>query len=263
MDILEKIVAHKREEIAHAKQSLPLEKLKENVESIIKRQVPSMSQALLMSDTGIIAEFKRKSPSKGWIKEDANAREIPRGYQDAGAAAISILTDASFFGGSNIDILTARRKNVSVPILYKNFIIDEYQIYQAREYGASAILLIAACLSQDECRHFIEVAHSLKMEVLMEIHSEEELEYSVLGADMCGINNRNLGTFETDVQNSVRLASMLPPEMVKVSESGISKPETVLMLRGLGFRGFLIGENFMREPDPALALQQFIAQLKQ
>ena len=247
MDILEKIVAHKREEIAHAKLGLSLEKLKDNVENIIKRQVPSMSQTLLMSETGIIAEFKRKSPSKGWIKEDANAREIPRGYQDAGAAAISILTDASFFGGSNIDILTARRKNVSVPILYKNFIIDEF----------------AACLSQDECRHFIEIAHSLKMEVLMEIHSEEELEYSVLGADMCGINNRNLGTFETDVQNSVRLASMLPPEMVKVSESGISKPETVLMLRGLGFRGFLIGENFMREPDPALALQQFIAQLKQ
>lgn len=262
MDILEKIVAHKREEIAHAKQSLPLEKLKENVESIIKRQVPSMSQALLMSDTGIIAEFKRKSPSKGWIKQNANIRVIPNGYQEAGAAAISILTDASFFGGSNVDLVIARKRNIAIPILYKNFIVDEYQIYQAREYGASAILLIAACLSQDECRHFIEVAHSLKMEVLMEIHSEEELEYSVLGADMCGINNRNLGTFETDVQNSVRLASMLPPGMVKVSESGIAKPETVLMLRGMGFRGFLIGENFMREPDPALALQQFIAQLK-
>ena len=262
MDILEKIVAHKREEIAHAKQSLTLEKLKENVESIIKRQVPSMSQALLMSETGIIAEFKRKSPSKGWIKQNANIRVIPNSYQEAGAAAISILTDASFFGGSNVDLVIARKRNIAIPILYKNFIVDEYQIYQAREYGASAILLLAACLSQDECRHFIEVAHSLKMEVLMEIHSEEELEYSVLGADMCGINNRNLGTFETDVQNSVRLASMLPPEMVKVSESGISKPETVLMLRGMGFRGFLIGEHFMSEPDPALALQQFIAQLK-
>ena len=262
-DILDEIVAHKQKEVAKYKEELSQVFLESRVEILHRSEVVSMKLALTNATTGVIAEVKRKSPSKGWIAREVSPEKIAYSYQKNGATALSILTDSEYFGGSNAHIRMARQEKVYIPILYKNFIIDEYQIYQAREYGASAILLIAACLSQDECRHFIEIAHSLKMEVLMEIHSEEELEYSVLGADMCGINNRNLGTFETDVQNSVRLASMLPPEMVKVSESGISKPETVLMLRGLGFRGFLIGENFMREPDPALALQQFIAQLKQ
>ena len=261
MDILEKIVAHKREEIAHAKLSLPLEKLKENVESIIKRQVPSMSQALLMSETGIIAEFKRKSPSKGWIKQNANIRVIPNGYQEAGAAAISILTDASFFGGSNVDLVIARKRNIAIPILYKNFVIDEYQLYEAALCGASAVLLIAACLTIERCAELMHTAHNLGLEVLLEMHDENELKYAELQPDLCGINNRNLGSFVTDVQNSFLLAELLPKDAVKVSESGISNPDTVRALRQAGFRGFLIGENFMKTPDPGLALQQFVSQL--
>ena len=261
-DILEKIIAHKRVEVEHLKMGLPQEKLEEKVKEYARSIIPSMSQELLLSETGIIAEFKRKSPSKGWINKNASERVVPINYQYNGATALSILTDSYFFGGSNNYLITARRKGVTLPILYKNFIIDEYQIYQARLYGASAILLIAACLTLDECRHLIEKAHELKMEVLLEMHSAEEMSYAELGPDMCGINNRHLGTFETDVKTSFELAGMLPPQIVRVSESGISDPATVKQLRDIGFRGFLIGETFMKEPDPGLALSNFIAQLK-
>jgi indole-3-glycerol phosphate synthase len=220
-----------------------------------------MKAALMASNTGIIAEFKRKSPSKGWINREASPSIIPHSYQNYGATALSILTDTHFFGGNCVDIRSARLSKVNIPILYKNFIIDDYQIYQARLVGASAILLIAACLTKDQCRDYIAKAHELGMEVLLEMHSEADTEYAELGPDMYGVNNRNLGTFETDVNNSLQLLARLPYDGLKVSESGISDPSVVKQLRDYGYRGFLIGENFMKEPDPGLALASFIAQL--
>ena len=260
-DILEEIVAYKRKEIERYRKELSQVYLEGRVEILKKSDVPSMKHSLLQSTTGIIAEFKRKSPSKGWIKKDADASMIPLSYQNNGATALSILTDANYFGGSTTHIRLAKAAKVKIPILYKNFIIDEYQIYQARVCGASAILLIASCLTKDQCKLFIDKAHELNMEVLLEMHTEEETEYVELGPDMCGINNRNLGTFETDVNNSYRLFSRLPSDTVKVSESGISDPEIVKQLKAIGFNGFLIGENFMKEEDPGLALRNFIAQL--
>lgn len=243
-DILQDIIAHKR---------LELERM--------YAKKPSMKEALLASDTGIIAEFKRRSPSKGWIKEDGRASVIPLSYQQNGAAAISILTDKDYFGGHDDFIRTARQSDVTIPILYKNFVIDEAQLYAAALCGASAVLLIAACLSKAECKRLLDKAHSLGLEVLLEMHSEPELEYVELEPDLCGINNRNLGSFVTDVENSFRLAELLPKDAVKVSESGISNPATVKALRQAGFRGFLIGENFMKTADPGTSLHEFINQL--
>ena len=225
------------------------------------RPKPSLREALLASDSGIIAEFKRRSPSKGWIKEEGRADLIPLSYQQNGAAALSILTDRQYFGGHDDFIRTARQSGVSIPILYKNFVISEVQLYEALLCGASAVLLIAACLSKQRCRVLMGLAHELGLEVLLEMHSEAELEYAELEPDLCGINNRNLGSFVTDVENSYRLAELLPRDAVKVSESGISNPQTVRELRQAGFRGFLIGENFMKTPDPGQALKQFIEQL--
>ena len=243
-DILKEIVAHKH---------LELERL--------CAKKASLREALLQSENGIIAEFKRKSPSKGWIKEEGRADIIPLSYQQNGAAALSILTDEHYFGGSDDFIHTARQSGVTLPILYKNFVIDEAQLYAAALCGASAVLLIAACLSKQECKRLLEKAHELGLEVLLEMHSEPELEYADLGPDLCGINNRNLGSFVTDVENSFRLAELLPKDAVKVSESGISNPDTVKALRQAGFRGFLIGENFMKTADPGQALNEFISKL--
>ena len=243
-DILKEIVAHKH---------LELERL--------CAKKASLREALLQSESGIIAEFKRKSPSKGWIKEEGRADIIPLSYQQNGAAALSILTDEHYFGGSDDFIRTARQSGVTLPILYKNFVIDEAQLYAAALCGASAVLLIAACLSKQECKRLLEKAHDLGLEVLLEMHSEPELEYADLGPDLCGINNRNLGSFVTDVENSFRLAELLPKDAVKVSESGISNPDTVKALRQAGFRGFLIGENFMKTADPGQALNEFISKL--
>ncbi|MBR4592251.1 MAG: indole-3-glycerol phosphate synthase TrpC [Elusimicrobiaceae bacterium] len=239
-DILEQIIAHKREEVA-----------------ALYAKKPSLREALLASDTGIIAEFKRRSPSKGWIKEDGHADIIPLSYQQNGAAALSILTDEHFFGGHDDYIRQARQSGVTLPILYKNFVIDEAQLYAAALCGASAVLLIAACLSKQACAALMNKAHALGLEVLLEMHSEAELEYAELGPDLYGINNRNLGSFVTDVDNSFRLAELLPNDAVKVSESGISNPETVRLLRQAGFRGFLIGETFMKTADPGQALAEF------
>ena len=244
-DILQDIVATKRQEV-----------------DILRQKKPSLRQALLNSPTGIIAEFKRRSPSKGWINEAARPDQVPLSYQQSGAAALSILTDEHYFGGSDDFIRRARQSGVTLPILYKNFVIDEAQLYQALLCGASAVLLIAACLSQKECAHLIAKAHELGVEVLLEMHDEHELSYAELGPDLCGINNRHLGSFHTDVEVSFRLAELLPPETVWVSESGISDPQTVMQLRKVGFRGFLIGETFMREPDPGQALYQFINKIK-
>ena len=243
-DILQEIVARKRLEMEH-----------------LYAKKPSLRQALLQSQTGIIAEFKRRSPSKGWIKEDGRADTIPLSYQQGGAAALSILTDQSYFGGSDQFIREARRSGVTLPILYKNFVIDEAQLYAAALCGASAVLLIAACLSKQECRSLLDKAHQLGLEVLLEMHDERELEYAELEPDLCGINNRNLGSFVTDVEHSFRLAELLPRDAVKVSESGISNPQTVSQLREAGFRGFLIGETFMKTDNPGQALQNFIAKL--
>ena len=240
-DILQEITAHKQEEI----------------EKLYQKKV-SLKDALLVSETGIIAEFKRRSPSKGWIKEEGKASEIPLSYQQNGASAISILTDEHYFGGHDDFIKSARRSGVTLPILYKNFVIDEAQIYAAAICGASAILLIAACLTKTQCKMLINKAHTLGLEVLLEMHSEQELEYAELEPDLCGINNRNLGTFVTDVENSFRLAEQLPKDCVKVSESGISNPQTVKALREAGFRGFLIGECFMRTSNPGLALKEML-----
>lgn len=260
-DVLDEIVAHKRLEVAAFKEQLPPSRLYQLVEGIVETPQPSMRQALLDSPMGIIAEFKRKSPSKGWIKEDGKANEIPLSYQKNGASAISILTDEKYFGGKDDFIKVARESGVTIPILYKNFIIDEYQLFQARLCGASAVLLIAADLSLVECKSLIRLSHELGLEVLLEMHEERELDYAELEPDMYGINNRNLGTFITNVQNSFRLASRLPNDVCKVSESGISHPDTVKMLKMAGFNGFLIGENFMRTDNPGQSLQEFISKL--
>lgn len=243
-DILKEIIAHKQQEI----------------EQLYAKKA-SIREALLQSETGIIAEFKRRSPSKGWIKENGRADTIPLSYQQNGAAALSILTDEHYFGGSDNFIRQARHSGVTLPILYKNFIINEAQLYAAALCGASAVLLIAACLSKQECSVLLHKAHELGLEVLLEMHSEQELEYAELDPDLCGINNRNLGSFVTDVENSFRLAELLPKDAVKVSESGISNPNTVKALRSAGFRGFLIGENFMKTASPGKALNDFIAEL--
>ena len=243
-DVLQEIVAHKREEL-----------------ELMRAKKPSLRQALIDSPTGIIAEFKRRSPSKGWIKEEGRADIIPLSYQQNGAAALSILTDKQYFGGHDDFIRAARQSGVTIPVLYKNFVIDEFQLYEAALCGASAVLLIAACLPKEKLRALMAKAHELGLEVLLEMHSDEELEYCELEPDVYGINNRNLGSFVTDVENSFRLAELLPKDAVKVSESGISSPETIRQLRAAGFRGFLIGETFMKTPDPGAALHDFIHQL--
>ncbi len=258
-DILETIVAHKRQEVAAQEAACPRAELERQ---IARRPAPlDMRSALAASPTGIIAEFKRRSPSKDWIKRDAKADVIPAAYARAGAAALSILTDERFFGGTLADVRTARPLT-SAPILRKDFVVGDYQLLQARAAGADAALLIAACLTKDECRSLKRQAHALGLQVLLEIHGEGELDYVEGDEDMIGVNNRDLGTFHTDVANSFRLAQRLPPDAVCVSESGISAPETIRQLREAGFRGFLVGEAFMRCADPALALASFIQKLE-
>ena len=280
MDILSEITDHKRIEVELQKQAVSPEQLREQVRDLMENSPAprrSMKRALASSPAGIIAEFKRRSPSKGWIYETAKADEIPAAYEAAGASAISILTDAKFFGGSLRDIRTARPL-VDIPILRKDFIIDEYQLLQARIAGADAVLLIAACLTQEKCADLTARAHTLGLEVLLEIHSPRELAYISKDVDMVGVNNRNLGTFVTDVENSFRIAGQLRQTIagvrnvpdaqgssdtprnlpLLVSESGISHHETICRLRTAGFRGFLIGETFMKNTQPGDALKGFI-----
>jgi len=257
-DILMEIIEAKRETICEQKKAISLAALQDGAAE--SRNMFSMRQALANSSSGIIAEFKRKSPSKGWINKDASPEEVTAAYAANGASALSILTDTPFFGGSLKDLRDAR-PGVNIPILRKDFIIDEYQLYQAKIVGADAILLIAAALEKEQCIFLAGKAHELGLEVLLEIHSEKELEYVNSTIDMVGVNNRNLGTFVTDIENSFRLASALPKDTLLVSESGISSPETVKRLRQAGFRGFLIGENFMKTDNPGKALGEFIKQL--
>lgn len=264
-DILEEIVANKRIEVALQKELVPAATLYGNVEKLLEdnaRLRRSMRDSLAASRSGIIAEFKRKSPSKGWIKEEGKPEVIPPSYSKNGASAISILTDEKYFGG-NMGFVRIARPLVQCPILRKDFIVDEYQLYQAKAIGADAVLLIAADLTKDECKSLAKKAHELELETLLEVHTEAELEYAGENIDMVGVNNRNLGTFHTDVANSYRLASLLPKDYVLVSESGISNPQTVKELRVAGFRGFLIGETFMKTPDPGAALNEFISKVIQ
>ena len=262
MDILDRIVADKRIELKEEMARLPLEDLRSRALAASPSS-RSMRKALV-SGSGIIAEFKRKSPSRGWIHQDISPKDVVPSYASGGASALSILTDAKYFGGK-LEYVSEARKLVSIPILRKEFIVSEYQLLQARLAGADAVLLIAACLSLQEFRTLLGQAHSLGLEVLLEVHSEDELGYVSGDVDMVGVNNRNLGTFVTDVANSFQLApklrSLFPPESafpVLVSESGISSPETVLRLRQEGFHGFLMGEAFMKEPDPGAALSAFV-----
>ena len=260
-NIIDRIIAHKKKEVEGYKKELEVGKLAERVEIINEAKAVSISTHLIHSDKGIIAEFKRKSPSSGWIRQDASAREIPISFQNNGASALSIQTDSRFFGGSNFYLRNARLTGVTIPILYNNFIIDEYQLYMARLYGSNAVMLIASCLTKEQCRAFIDKAHELKMEVLLEMHTEEETEYAELLPDMCGIGNRDLANFEADTNKSFELIQRLPYESVKVSIGGLSDPNTVRQLREAGYRGFLMGEYFMKEPDPGIALQAFLYQI--
>ncbi|MEZ5005162.1 MAG: indole-3-glycerol phosphate synthase TrpC [Bacteroides graminisolvens] len=257
-DILSEIIANKRFEVDLQKQSISLEQLQNSLETTVKQR--SLKEALKSSSSGIIAEFKRRSPSKGWINRKAQAEDIVPGYANAGASAVSILTDEKFFGCNLKDIKDARPL-IDIPILRKDFIVDEYQLYQAKIIGADAVLLIAAALKKEELHALAAKAHELGLEVLLEIHSVEELKYINANMDVIGINNRNLGTFFTDVENSFRLAEQLPSDAVLVSESGISDPATVKRLQKAGFKGFLIGENFMKTDNPELALKSFIEDL--
>lgn len=257
--ILDKIIANKRREVAIMKQSVPLEHVRTLSKGLSCGK--SMKQSLLDSDTGIISEIKRKSPSLGFIKEFADVEIIARHYDLAGCSAISVLTDNVFFGGS-INDLKIVKANVRCPVLRKDFMIDPYQIYQSKILGADTILLIASALTLDEAYDLGALANDLGMEVLLEIHDETELDYISRYTDMVGVNNRNLKTFVTDVSTSYSLADMIPSDKVKVSESGLSNPETVKELRKAGFRGFLMGERFMKEDIPGEALAVFIDKLK-
>lgn len=253
-DILTEIIAHKRVEIAIQETAVPrmhLEKMLDNIHPCIR-----MSHALRTSSTGIIAEFKRRSPSKGWLHPDADAA-LTAGYEQAGAAALSILTDEKFFGGNLGDIRKARELT-RLPILRKDFIISPYQLLQAKLVGADAVLLIAAVLTPAECRELARLAHELKLEVLLEIHDESELEHLNDDIDLLGVNNRHLGTFHTDTIRSFLLAERLPSHLPWVSESGIAHPETLRQLRKAGYQGFLIGETFMKTPQPHTTLANFI-----
>ncbi len=269
-DILAEIIEHKKTEVAQQKQIVSMEQLRKQADLLMQAQAAprrSMKQSLAASPTGIISEFKRRSPSKGWIKESAQADVIPPAYEAAGAAALSILTDEKFFGGSLRDVCTARPL-VGIPILRKDFIIDEYQLLQARIIGADAVLLIAACLTPEQSSTLTAQAHALGLEVLFEVHSTSELAYINKEVDMVGVNNRNLGSFVTDVENSFRIAEALRKAVagmespLLVSESGISRPETIRSLRAAGFRGFLIGETFMKTEAPGDTLKAFAEEVK-
>lgn len=263
MTILEEICARKRLDISSKKQQLPPRELYRKVEAMMDNppESRSLSQSLQKSETGIIAEFKRKSPSKGWIKEEGRPDIIPPAYEQAGATALSILTDEPYFGGCDEYLRTARPL-VDLPILRKDFMVDEYQIFEAREIGADAVLLIAACLSKSECSMLAHTARELGLETLLEIHNEHELDYISDHISVVGVNNRDLHAFRTDVQTSVKLAAKIPTEFTKISESGINNTEDIVKLHLCGYNGFLIGERFMREDEPAQALRLLIADIQ-
>jgi indole-3-glycerol phosphate synthase len=258
--ILDQIVAKKRQEVAERRELIPIKMLEKSI--YFATQPVSLSHYVRRSDRdGIIAEIKRRSPSKGFINKYISVENLSLGYMQAGASALSILTDESFFSGKNEDITVARRCNFC-PILRKDFIIDEYQIVEAKSIGADAILLIAACLSPNETTRLTDLARSLGLEVLLEVHNSDELDRINSAINIVGVNNRDLKTFDISLDTSVKLAEKIPQEFVKVSESGINSPETIQQLRRCGFQGFLIGEAFMQHADPAEACRLLIKQIR-
>ncbi len=260
MNILDKITLDKRKEVALRKGLIPISQLEQSV--LFERQTISLAKNLRNSKSGIIAEHKRRSPSKSVINNSLNVQDVAKGYENAGVCGMSVLTDGKYFGGSLDDLLTARA-SCNLPLLRKEFIIDEYQILEAKAYGADVILLIAAILSKDEIKQFSEFAKSLNLDVLLEVHNEEELHKSVMPSlDMLGVNNRNLKTFDVSLETSKSLSNIIPDDFVKVSESGISNIEAIKELQPYGYRGFLIGENFMKTEKPGESATEFIKKLE-
>lgn len=259
-NILDKIVVKKREEIA----ALKLEKTIKDLEQspLFSRTCFSLRDFILdPSLSGIIAEFKRKSPSKGIINDRSSVEEVTQAYRNSGASALSVLTDEYFFGGNSSDLIAARSVN-QIPILRKDFMLDEFQILEAKSLGADIILLIASILSPEEINKLAKLAKSLGMSVLLEVHSLEELNRSLCDdLDAVGVNNRNLGNFSVSIQHSYDLVNKIPSNFLKISESGISDPKIITELKNAGFNGFLIGENFMKESHPGKAMQDFVSQI--
>ena len=260
MNILDKIVIDKRKEVDLKKSLIPVQFLE--MMPFYDRKTTSLSKKLKASNTGIIAEFKRKSPSKSIINETAKVDDVAIGYENAGVCGMSILTDEIYFGGTLDDLITARQ-SCNLPLLRKEFIIDDYQLFEAKAFGADVILLIAAILTKTEIKQFSELAKSLNLEVLLEVHNEEELNKSIMPSlDMIGVNNRNLKNFEVSLDISKQLSSLIPSDFVKVSESGISSIEAIKELQPFGYKGFLIGENFMKTDNAGESAKQFIKQLE-
>jgi indole-3-glycerol phosphate synthase len=260
MNILDEIIAFKKTEVKKQKSLVAVEELKRS--DLFNRSTFSLKEFLLDEKrTGIIAEFKRRSPSKGIINDTADVIEVTTAYTDNGASCLSVLTDGAFFGGSADDLRKARINNI--PILRKDFMIDEYQITEARAMGADVILLIAACLSPERVKELASFAKSLQLEVLLEIHTEEELQHICDATEIIGINNRDLKTFSVDINRSIELGKKIPAGKIKIAESGINSIETISTFKNAGFNGFLIGENFMKQANPTIAFAEFVQQLKQ
>ncbi|MCF6213503.1 MAG: indole-3-glycerol phosphate synthase TrpC [Flavobacteriaceae bacterium] len=260
MDILQEIIAFKKLEVRQLKKDILIKNLVKSPN--FKRTPISLKKALTcLNSTGIIAEFKRQSPSKGIINVKASVIEVTNGYLAANVAAQSVLTDTKFFGGNIGDVIKARSVNDTIPILRKDFIVDAFQIVEAKAIGADVILLIAAYLTKQELKKFGMLAEDLGLDVLYEVHNQEDLDKIELNNKIIGINNRNLKTFEVDLEHSIELASQIPSTCIKVSESGISDPKIVMGLKEYGFKGFLIGENFMKTDSPGKACKEFINQL--
>jgi indole-3-glycerol phosphate synthase len=258
MNILDTIIAKKRIEVAESKLNKSVSDLEAS--TFFKNDTLSFKEFLLRKDkTGIIAEFKRQSPSKGIINDTSSVIDVTSGYAKYGASAISVLTDKEFFGGSLHDLLQAREN--SIPILRKEFIIDEYQLIEAKAFGADIILLIAACLSPNEVKSLAGVAKNIGLNVLLEIHNEHELAHICEEVDVVGINNRNLKTFNVDISHSIDLCNKIPGDQLKISESGIDEVKTILLLKQNGFSGFLMGEKFMKDEDPGKAFRDFVSEL--
>jgi indole-3-glycerol phosphate synthase len=261
MNILDQIIAHKKKEVSDNRGFYPVKLLEQSI--FFSSPTVSLRKYIQREDkTGIIAEFKRKSPSRGIINPYASVERTTIGYMQAGASALSVLTDKHFFGGSNEDLKTVRKYNFC-PVLRKDFTVDEYQIIEAKSIGADAILLIAAVLDPSETKKLTAFAHSLGLEVLLEVHDEQELKANLdSDADLVGVNNRNLKTLEVSIETSKRLADIIPDGVTGVSESGISSPDTIIELRKYGYQGFLIGENFMRHSRPEEEAKVFMDELR-
>lgn len=259
MNILDKIVQDKRREVDLKKSIVPVSQLE--TYALFDRPTVSLANMLRNSATGIIAEHKRRSPSKSVINQAHSVDQVAQGYENAGVAGMSVLTDGKYFGGS-LDDLVLARASVDLPLLRKEFIIDEYQILEAKAYGADVILLIAAILGREEIKTYSELAQSLSLNVLLEVHDETEIHKSIMPSlDLLGVNNRNLKTFEVSLDTSKKLSALIPDEFVKVSESGIGSVDAIKELRPYGYKGFLIGENFMKTGNPGESASQFIKRL--